>query len=139
VSNTDPTPKFAAGAFTDASQTAKFELTDAEYASRPDTVQAFLRSQRLGPKFGAPAGAENVPSASSAAGGEGVLPEGLEVGRRCEVESAEKGSGMRGEVRFVGPTTFGQGTWVGVELDEPSGKNDGRCVWRRALFLSARN
>ena len=34
-------------------------------------------------------------------------------------------TGDYGVVRYVGPTTFAVGTWVGIELDNAVGKHDG--------------
>uniref|UniRef100_A0A8C1GJH0 Kinesin family member 13Ba n=1 Tax=Cyprinus carpio TaxID=7962 RepID=A0A8C1GJH0_CYPCA len=44
----------------------------------------------------------------------------LKVGGRVTV-----GSNKSGTVRYIGPTHFSEGIWVGIELDTPSGKNDG--------------
>uniref|UniRef100_A0AAV2KE07 Kinesin-like protein KIF13B n=1 Tax=Knipowitschia caucasica TaxID=637954 RepID=A0AAV2KE07_KNICA len=49
-----------------------------------------------------------------------VLPDWLKVG-----EFVTFGANKYGTVRYVGPTDFAQGTWVGVELEVPAGKNDG--------------
>merc|ERR1712187_200626 len=48
-----------------------------------------------------------------------------------------------GCIRFTGTTKFAAGTWVGIELDEPAGKNDGsvkgvtyfRCDAKHGVFL----
>ena len=53
------------------------------------------------------------------------------VGARCVVSTDEAANAeveKRGTIRFVGETSFGdgKGEWVGIELDEPVGKNDGR-------------
>uniref|UniRef100_W8BMZ8 Restin n=1 Tax=Ceratitis capitata TaxID=7213 RepID=W8BMZ8_CERCA len=48
---------------------------------------------------------------------------GLTVGDRVIVSS---GFGSRpGILRYLGETQFASGNWCGIELDEPSGKNDG--------------
>ncbi|XP_060610644.2 kinesin-like protein KIF13B isoform X2 [Anolis sagrei] len=48
------------------------------------------------------------------------IPDWLKEGEYVTV-----GTNKSGTVRYVGPTDFQEGTWVGVELDLPSGKNDG--------------
>lgn len=48
-----------------------------------------------------------------------------------------------GTIRFIGTTDFAPGEWIGVELDEPSGKNDGEvngvryftCPQRSGIFV----
>merc|ERR1719183_583617 len=55
-----------------------------------------------------------IPSADSVAN--------VTVGSRCQVMPGAR----RGTVRFVGDIPSLQaGPWVGVEFDEPAGKNDG--------------
>ncbi|AWP19679.1 putative kinesin-like protein KIF13B-like [Scophthalmus maximus] len=49
-----------------------------------------------------------------------VLPDWLKEGEFVTV-----GTNKSGTVRYVGPTDFAVGTWVGVELEVPAGKNDG--------------
>lgn len=57
----------------------------------------------------------------------------IPIGSRCEVESAEPGLHKRGTVRFVGQTDFGSagGVWIGIEYDEPIGKNSGGAEGKR--------
>ncbi|KAK5853302.1 hypothetical protein PBY51_007100 [Eleginops maclovinus] len=49
-----------------------------------------------------------------------VLPDWLKEGEFVTV-----GNNKNGTVRYIGPTDFAVGTWVGVELEVPAGKNDG--------------
>lgn len=59
-----------------------------------------------------------------------VVSEGnLAIGDRIIVSS---GLGSRpGILKYVGDTHFAVGTWCGIQLDEPSGKNDGSVDGQR--------
>ena len=46
-------------------------------------------------------------------------------GQRVRVDIISHGRRCNGTVRFVAETSFKRGRWVGVQLDEPVGKNDG--------------
>ena len=81
--------------------------------SNADTVLAYKQQHKIG-RF-----AEKKDEDEEKA------PEDVKVGARCEVETQEEGLHKRGSVRFVGPTHFAKGVWVGIEYDEPMGKNDG--------------
>lgn len=58
-----------------------------------------------------------------------VLPDWLKEGEFVTV-----GTNKSGTVRFVGPTDFAEGTWVGVELEVPAGKK--RCFPGYFCFLT---
>lgn len=50
------------------------------------------------------------------------LAEAIKPGMRCQL----KIGGRRGEVKYVGRIPqLAKGFWVGIQLDEPVGKNDG--------------
>lgn len=85
-----------------------------------------------------------APSASTAAASSSSadenVPPNLIVGARCQVALSEELQ-RRGTIRFVGTTEFGTRdgkTWVGVEWDEPVGKNDGMCVPPNSTDFSLR-
>lgn len=122
VQDLNPSASFT-GQLTDVSQVDKFELTDQEYAQRRDTVLAYKQRNKIG-RF-----------ANAAQGGEPPVPQpaldpAIVPGARCEIDSGGE-LRKRGTIRYVGETRFAKGTWVGVEYDEPLGKNDGSVEGER--------
>ncbi|EJU03774.1 hypothetical protein DACRYDRAFT_49590 [Dacryopinax primogenitus] len=122
----DLNPMGPAGMYSDVSQVEKFELSDEQYAKRDESLLKFKQANKFG-RFADEHQQASAPAASTAS-----YPD-IKVGARCEVESEEEGLQKRGTVRFFGSTAFGKGTglWVGVEYDEPMGKNDGSVQGHR--------
>ena len=54
---------------------------------------------------------------------ENAAAEIIKVNMRCELGTNE--SPRRGIVLHVGTVNYSEGIWVGVKLDEPTGKHDG--------------
>ncbi|KAI0714141.1 CAP Gly-rich domain-containing protein [Cerioporus squamosus] len=119
VTDLNPAASFT-GQLTDTSQVDKFELSETEYAQRQDTVLAYKQRNKIG-RFAEKPAEESAESE----------PVEITVGARCEVESTEEDFRKRGTVRYVGPTDFAKGIWVGIEYDEPIGKNDGSVKGKR--------
>lgn len=115
------------GQYTDVSQVEKYDMTDEEYKNRSDTVLAYKKANEIGRFSKAAAEAEKEP-----------LPEHIKVNDRCKIHPSTTGEIERlGHVRYVGKTSFSPGNWIGVELDEPVGKNDG--WWVLCLLLRNTN
>ena len=113
---------------TDTSGVEKYVMPEDEYAKKSDSVLAWKKAQKLG-RFDpdAPSHAE----AKIAAFAQEVSERGIAVGKRCRVGGDDA---RRGEVKYVGDVQEIPGfigAWVGVQLDEPVGKNDGSIAGTR--------
>jgi tubulin-specific chaperone B len=128
VVDDDPHSASKGGWLEDVGLVEKFALSDEEYRKRPGNYLEYKEKMRekdpnwtmtraLAAKRG-----ENLP---------GVVVDGVDAAERCEVEVGARvevrPGGKRGVVRFVGKALKGlpEGWWLGVEYDEPVGKNDG--------------
>ncbi|KAK4175418.1 CAP Gly-rich domain-containing protein [Triangularia setosa] len=117
----DTRPASARPNFSSAVGVEKFELPEEEYEKKTDSVLAWKRAQKLG-RFD-----PNAPTHEQAkidAIAKEIEARGIAVGKRCRVGGDDT---RRGEIKYVGDVKEipGVGAWVGVQLDEPVGKNDG--------------
>ena len=88
------------------------------------TLRAFKQQHKLG-HFASPSPSLTSPPASADNINISLIDQC--VGSRCQVRDGG-GPQRRGTIRFVGRTRFGkqdESIWVGIELDNPLGRNDG--------------
>lgn len=93
--------------------------------SLPRPVNKSLSSSSTSLNRGhAPVKVKSEPQTSTPA--PGGIKHNLHLGDRVLVSGSKLGT-----LRYLGPTDFAKGEWVGVDLDDPVGKNDGAVAGKR--------
>ncbi|RAL10769.1 tubulin-folding cofactor B [Aspergillus homomorphus CBS 101889] len=137
----DSRPRSTRPNFTDLSSVDKYVLPTSTYEALPNSVLAWKKNQKLGrfdPSTVSPE--EAMRSQASKDIGE-IEQRGIAVNKRAIVLPSSPPHVRRGTIRFVGPVPTipipgvepnlaetdptACPVWVGIELDEPLGKNDG--------------
>jgi len=107
------------------------------YEALPETVLSYKRNKQIG-RFDPTA--PTILAQQSAAHFAEIANRGIEVGKRCRLLPAHTDD-RRGEVRHIGEVEGlpGVGPWIGVALDEPTGRNDGCGPSGRTYFTCGKN
>ncbi|KAI3438068.1 hypothetical protein D9Q98_000511 [Chlorella vulgaris] len=148
IIDSDPTSMSANGWLEDVSKVEKYEMSEEAYAARDNTYRKYKEGRlaadptwtlqkEMASRKSAAAGqppADPVPPKPPAEDDhQAAEAEAVVVGSRCEVEG-----GKRGVVRYVGRVEgLPLGYWIGVQYDEPVGKNDGSIKGRQYFECGA--
>lgn len=109
--------------YSDVSKVEKVTISEEAYSQRNDTARAFR--ERCIAQQRAMLAAQGIAAAVELHNDSYKdCADLIHVGDRCQVSPGER----LGTVRYVGRVpTLKLGFWIGVEYDEPVGKNDGTC------------
>jgi len=134
VVDVDPNSCSANGWLEDVSKVEKYQISEEDYNARDNTYRKFKEeklkedptwtlqkeiAKRTGKEYKEPISDEEYLAAEA---------QSVTVGSRCEVYPG----GKRGQVMYVGKVEgIPLGYWVGVQYDEPVGKNDGMVKGKR--------
>jgi tubulin-folding cofactor B len=131
--------------FGDVSSVEKYELPTETYETLSNSVLAWKKNQKLG-RFNPDAQSpESLLEEQVARDTHEISARDIAVSKRAIVLPSSPPHIRRGTVRYVGPVkeipfaplkraldeTEEQPVWVGIELDEPTGKNDGSVAGTR--------
>jgi len=144
----DTRPPSARPNFSDLSSVEKYALPSSTYESLPNSVLAWKKAQKLG-RFDPNAQSPEELMREQAEKDEAeVQKRGITVSARAIILPSSLPHVRRGTIRYMGPvptipfpgfkmkvdTAELSGPlplWLGIELDEPTGKNDGSVGGRR--------
>lgn len=132
----DNRPASMLQSLTDVSLVEKYVMPKEQYETLSSSVLAWKKNEKLG-RFD-PTAPEKEKAKLAAVERE-VEQRGIKVGLRCRVGGRE--ADRRGIVQFVGEVDGlgGGGVWVGVDLDEPVGKNDGTVEGKKIFDCKGKN
>ncbi|XP_062502661.1 CAP-Gly domain-containing linker protein 4-like isoform X2 [Corticium candelabrum] len=91
------------------------------YGVQPRSTTPSTSAPATPKKESRPSSRMRQPSRQSQSGSTGALAEGTNV----------LVTGEMGVLRYIGPTQFADGVWLGIELKKPVGKNDGSVQGKR--------
>eukprot|EP00308_Calcidiscus_leptoporus_P001703 CAMPEP_0119365678 /NCGR_PEP_ID=MMETSP1334-20130426/12590_1 /TAXON_ID=127549 /ORGANISM="Calcidiscus leptoporus, Strain RCC1130" /LENGTH=296 /DNA_ID=CAMNT_0007381711 /DNA_START=94 /DNA_END=984 /DNA_ORIENTATION=- len=148
VTDLDPYSLSAGGGLEDVSLVQKYEISEEDYLKRENNFRRWKEEkQKADPNWSFAKEIQSRQDAQRMKHDPTYVPEApkeritddnylaeraaeMSVGDRCEVTLG----GKRGSVQFVGKIpSIAPGYWVGVQYDEPVGKNDG-CVKGKRFF-----
>lgn len=115
--------------FGESDSAERFRLSEEEYEKKGDTLRSFLQKNRLG-KYNEEEMNKLKEQQQKELEEEAKLAEAVLVGARCEVRVPSQAV-RRATVRYNGPLDGARGLWIGVQYDEPRGKNDGSVNGKR--------
>ncbi|KAI9815729.1 MAG: hypothetical protein M1827_002125 [Pycnora praestabilis] len=138
INVTDTRPPSARPHLPSASSVPKYEMPSSEYEQRSDSVLAYKKANKLG-RFDP--NAPEIEKARLERLEEEVEERGIQLGLRCRVDTSDV---RRGTIKHVGPipeipSHNPKSVWIGVEFDEPVGKNDGSIGGKKYFDCREKN
>lgn len=114
--------------FSDVSGVDKYIMPEEQYERLDDSVLAWKKKQKLGRFDPSAKSLEQLVEERAEKDRGEIQRKGIKVGSRCRINGSDE---RRGMVRYVGEIEGLGGdrekgcVWIGVEFDEPVGRNDG--------------
>ncbi|PGG98526.1 hypothetical protein AJ79_08840 [Helicocarpus griseus UAMH5409] len=162
----DSRPAAARPNFSDPSSVEKYTLPTSTYETLPNSVLSWKKSQKLGRFDPNALSPQKLLKQQVGKDLEEIQRKGIELSKRAIIHPSIPPHIRRGTVRFIGPVptipsplvkavsssaeeeeeiagSASAPIWVGIELDEPTGKNDGSvggrkyfsCLEKRGVFV----